>query len=720
MAKALLITAAVTTTALFPLYLICLLRTSHRKIGNLQQLIIFITTYLLSSDLRTLLLLIFSTFSLTNYTVFGLGEAVILLSNSKFRLFLFKLRKKLPFILKMAIDKEKFLFGLIVFFQLLFYFKPYEWIYGGRDPASYINQGIYFSQHGSLSIKDPLIPEFINSENYKYFYRFNNDSSDVSPYSQVYGLHAHTFYITDITTGTIKARFFYLYPALIALFNTIGGIRLSLYSTPILMLSSVWILYILARKITSREVAFTSLLLFSFNFATVWYARYPNSEVLLLVSLLFSLYLFHLNLINQFKNKFLSLLTGIFLATGLLIKIDYIPIHILLFLVFMFLFVNNRSVRQNPPTGLLLALLGFLLTSAIAIATGLHYAEPYITNVIDVTFGILNVVRLLSLFNQYLMPLLFLLLGLLLITVGLRKKIVKFAAVLKTKNVSITYLLCTINVLIVLFFLLRASSLNFETNSTNMLKLSLYLSPWVVILGFVGLPLLRSSHKMNSLLLWIIILLAEFHFLFYMFDVRFAPDHPWWARRFVPVVIPFLIISFSNLLVCVAKYVHDRKTQLLGRSLIHLTFISYIITISPGLLTYIEYKGAIDYMDELTGRFDDALILVTDHEVLRNRLRTPLYYIYAKDVIPLANCQDNGLCQTAQIETVEKLRSQYQRILLFTDDERYVRQFEQKYRVIPVVQESVELRLWPPKTTGLSLMPFSKPDIFNYTIYELR
>ena len=164
-----------------------------------------------------------------------------------------------------------FLLVIILFTTLFLFFKPFEWISGGRDPGVYVNTGVNIARTGSIEIYDKELEGM--SDNLKEaVYQLPQNAGDSVTIFQFPG-----FYMTR--SGRVLPQFFHLYPVLIAIFYSILGLKAGLYITPLLGLLAVLSVFFAGSRIFNRNVGFIAALLLSLNFAEVWFSRYPNSEI---------------------------------------------------------------------------------------------------------------------------------------------------------------------------------------------------------------------------------------------------------------------------------------------------------------------------------------------------------------------------------------------------------------------------------------------------------
>src|SRR5206468_6095805 len=89
------------------------------------------------------------------------------------------------------------------------------------------------------------------------------------------------FYVYDKKASLVVPQFYMLYPVWIGLMYDLFGIWGALYATPLLMLLAVMAVYFFARRALSGGASLLALALLVLCPITIWFARYPVSEVIM-------------------------------------------------------------------------------------------------------------------------------------------------------------------------------------------------------------------------------------------------------------------------------------------------------------------------------------------------------------------------------------------------------------------------------------------------------
>ncbi|MCX6357637.1 MAG: glycosyltransferase family 39 protein, partial [Candidatus Aureabacteria bacterium] len=146
-------------------------------------------------------------------------------------------------------------------------------------------------------------------------------------------------------------HFYHLYTVWIALFNSLGGLRLSLWATTLFGLLSIAALWQLARCIGGARTAFLTCMLLCCSAAAIWSARFPNAEIAATFLILSGL--FFLARYADEERCLWGWLAGFCLAEAMLTVFTAI---ILLPLVILLLAWRNRSRWQGSDLSIVIPL----------------------------------------------------------------------------------------------------------------------------------------------------------------------------------------------------------------------------------------------------------------------------------------------------------------------------------------------------------------------------
>src|SRR5207253_9144801 len=154
--------------------------------------------------------------------------------------------------------------------------RPAEMLRGALDSGVYVNAGIALGRTGEIFQRDTLMRQL------------DQDSGEVSELMVGLNPDRYTldrlrmpgFYVYDKKASLVVPQHYSLYPVWIGLLYSLFGIWGALYATPLLMLLLVLGVYLFARRALSPGAALVALALLVLCPVTIWFARYPVSEVI--------------------------------------------------------------------------------------------------------------------------------------------------------------------------------------------------------------------------------------------------------------------------------------------------------------------------------------------------------------------------------------------------------------------------------------------------------
>src|SRR5207237_5634838 len=151
-----------------------------------------------------------------------------------------------------------------------------EMLRGALDSGAYINAGVALGRSGEIFQRDVLMRQLDQDagEVNELMLGLNPDRYTLDR------LRMPAFYVYDKKAALVVPQHYSLYPAWIGLGYALFGIWGALYMTPLLALLSVLAVYYFARRALGEWAALIALLLLILCPVTIWFARYPVSEVI--------------------------------------------------------------------------------------------------------------------------------------------------------------------------------------------------------------------------------------------------------------------------------------------------------------------------------------------------------------------------------------------------------------------------------------------------------
>ena len=168
---------------------------------------------------------------------------------------------------------------LALSFSIIFYVPPAEYVMGGKDPGTYINEGVQIAQRGTLGISDPLVASVPLSVRNLFFPERLNPTYHSNRFMG--------FFVLDPDEGKVVGQFPHLYPVWIAIGYGANGLSGARQIVGLWAILGVLAIYFAGSWLVGRPAATAGAVLLSLHVTQVWYGRYPNAEILLQV-LIFS------------------------------------------------------------------------------------------------------------------------------------------------------------------------------------------------------------------------------------------------------------------------------------------------------------------------------------------------------------------------------------------------------------------------------------------------
>ncbi len=247
--------------------------------------------------------------------------------------------------------------------------RPGEYLFGGRDPGTYVNAMALIGRTGGIVYTDPAVLA-LPRESVSLFYREPDKPGDFE-WGRFMG-----FPLERPETGRVLPEFFHLFPAFGAyLFQTMG-IKGALATPPVFGILATLAVYFALRRLIGAWPAWLASLLLATNVLQVWFARFPVSE--LASQFLTFLGLLALLRFEAGRARAWGALAGALFGLSLLVRIDS-----LLIVLPLLAWVLIRAAEGRLPWRRLKALsVPFVL---LALHAGLHawwFARKYAQSIL--------------------------------------------------------------------------------------------------------------------------------------------------------------------------------------------------------------------------------------------------------------------------------------------------------------------------------------------------
>lgn len=493
---------------------------------------------------------------------------------------------------------------------LWLYFPPAEYVIGGKDPGTYMNEGIQLAQRGTLVGDDATVAMVPPALRDLFFPSYANAS--------YYGLRFMGFFILDPTEGSVVGQFPHLFPAWIAIgygLNGLSGARQAVAAWA--MLSAVAV-YMCGRRVFGRTIAFAGTALLVLNVAQLWFAKYPNAEIPM-QALVFAGLLAHTRATVDGDRFFGPVATTLF---GLVLFLKPVDGAVVLGAYGLTQTLLWWREGQWPSRGVVVTAVVWTLAAALYLVVVLTpYVQYPITFVRTLTW--LQWAGLLAG-------------GLAATALGAFAKRRSGARALD--ELVPTLLAVVVVVLAAYAYFIRQPVGRLAPHDAMALRTyAWYVGPVGLAAALMGFAYSIRERFWRSPLFYV---LAATCGVVFFYKIRIVPEHFWMMRRFLPVILP----ATTLLIAAAALAGAERWRAWFGlRVLVPIALLGLVgwsfVSASRPLFDYVEYAGVIPQLERLAGRFTDRdLVLVESRNSSdMHVLGLPLAYIYARNVLVLSS-----------------------------------------------------------------------------------
>ena len=537
-----------------------------------------------------------------------------------------------------APDRWDSLLLLFVLIALPLYGRPHRYVLGGTDAGVYINIGSALAETGGLVLHDSIL-ENTPADSYDSFFSPYDETSAVD-YARFTG-----FFIENGAEGTVIPQFFHLHPVWLGLAAGAGGVWAELLLTPLWAILGCLAVYFATSAVFGRRAGFLALLLLAVNPLQVWFARYPTSEIFtqfLWFSATFASIRFFF---QRDHSRLYGLAAGLAWGALLLTRIDAfytvaVPVLAVLVLVF------GRQWRSRH----LWFVLPWLLLLVQATCHALFIAHDYFAIVF------LPVIKMLGVSPALLVALAGFAVAVLVFLVffpNARDNIARW--VIAHKQLWGTILAIVILLAAIYAYLIRpqveqgvtyVSGYGGEqiqtSNHENLVRLGWYLSPLGIALSVLGLAWMVGKRLDGRTLL--LVGLGIISSFLYIYNILNNPHQVYAMRRYVPSVLPTLVIGIAVLLD--RLWLSSRGKQA-GRWLavaLLLLLLGHNLWTDRIFARQVDYRGVMDELEQVAQTVpDNTILLINDSAPVGwgDVLGIPLTYIFGKPVVTWRNTLDD-------------------------------------------------------------------------------
>ncbi len=531
------------------------------------------------------------------------------------------------------------------------YFPPDEWILGALDPGSYVNAGATIARTGGIVLHSPTLAELDPATRAALF------PSPASRLPGFYLMFAHFDGFVprgfEVSTDRVVPHGFHLYPAILAFGYAAGGIWTELLVTPILAVAGLVAFYLLVRRLFGTPVGSGATFLLAIGPAEVWFARYPDAEILAQLLLMGGFLAFVVAIDGSSSRA--AALAGLALGLVHLAKIEMVPLP---FLIAAYLGYQWLTDRLDRCTLWFVIPYGILLVQATLHAALIAnwYAVTTFRGATSVRFlaavGVALILALIVAFILLRAPVLRERIATILGQPSWEKGLSWALPALIGGLAIYAYFIRPVGVLSIPASQLNPMQLSEVNNLLSFRRLGWFVSPLGLFLGTLGWAFVAHQERNRRTLLLLLVIAADT--VIFMSDMKIVPLYYWAARRWVPLVIPGFCLAaayFLNTLIPRQRADLFRAAVPVGLGLV---MTLQLLESTRPLLGYVEYRGAIKQIGELATRFPaNSVVLFADGDS-GQRLSTPLNYLFDRTSLVIAN--DTGLDAAAGMAARRWLR----------------------------------------------------------------
>ena len=510
------------------------------------------------------------------------------------------------------------------------FFRPHEYVLGGSDAGTYMNISATVARTGRFVLDDSWT---------RFLAEFAPVTLRQQPApAQTQYLQFVGYYLDNADPGRVIPQFFPFHPILIAIGTALGGLSLGLLVTPLWGVLGIAAVYLAARKWFGAQVALLAATLLALTPTTIYFARYPTTEPLTLLLIFSGLLAFQTLYDDAQASVWWGVWGGAAFGAAFLTRIDLPILLVVLIFALVWLRVQGRWSRGWTFFTLVL---GALVAHTVFNMVLINW--PYVWNTYYAAFRLVG----------RLWPLAILIaLSLVAIVVfGIRRRRQHSKLTLISARLARLFRLLLIVVLVglsVYAYAVRpivepvqvftAWPGNVEVpvlNGQNWVRLGWYLTPLGLALATVGVAWIIWRESLERLMLFL--LAGVLTTVQYVYNIMNMPYLIYAMRRYVPIVIPMLLIYAAYALVHMYQ-ARSRRVMRFSAGVLTIALLIGLGYQSRLVVLPRDFFGAVTQLAELNGRLrPDAIVLMAEpsESVLSDNFGVPLRFIFGHDIATL-------------------------------------------------------------------------------------
>jgi len=510
------------------------------------------------------------------------------------------------------------------------FFPPAEYVIGGKDPGTYINEGVQIAKTGSIYIREPLIASVPPASRDLFFHDY------VQPW--YYSIRFMGFPMLDPAAGVTIGQFPHLYPASIAVAYGLGGLTWALGVVGAWAVLGLLAVYFAGARFVGRAAAFAAAALLALNVLEVWFARSPSSEPATQALLFAALLAFARA--HQEEDRFFGPVAGALLGLLLFLRIDaFMAVATVLGAA-----IGSWIVTRLKPRP------GFLVPLAAACVVGWFYVTVTLRAYSNDMIGYLITLSPLTIGAG---------IGAAAVAVIVLERLVRLGGDKAARVVPIALSIVVLAAAADAWFLreqvnCQSPCVKVAAHDAYALRTftDFYLTRWGLVAALVGFVLVvrRDFWRDPALVLTV----TGFAIAFF-YKIRIAPFQFWMNRRYMPVVLPGMLLFAAA--AALGPMTKPWRGLAIARATVGALLIGalgwqYAKAAAP-VVNHVEYAGIVADLEQLSAMFTNRdLVIVesrdagTDIQVLA----APLAYVYDRQVLLMDGAQPDKAKLRAFIE----------------------------------------------------------------------
>jgi len=493
---------------------------------------------------------------------------------------------------------------------------PYETHVAGTDSTAYVSAGAYLARSGQLSRRDAVVGE-LTGQLRKALFRPALGGPDKPPYVR----HPGATHLASSDDGDLVVRpnFFPAPMVWSAIFAAVAGPRLAGGYAPLFAGLSLWAVWAFARRRMSGAGALAVAALVGLNLAGYWSARFALSEPLACFFVWSGLVA--LDAWDAGRDHADALSAGALLGTVGLVRVDY-TVFLIVALLLRRAFARGPGDHDLPVA----FASGFVALLCATVAEVALVPGGYVLPLTETWSSF--AARATSLWEA----------DPLVVVAALLVASLVGAAIAWRLGLVRTACLGAVSVYLVGYTVFASQPRPMRSAQWLAQGLGIVLP----VLAAGGALLLWRSRQQRATDGFVVLLTVSVAFVL-VYNPHVQPFLLWALRRFVPVVIPALLVMAA----LAAEWLRVRH-RWVGFGA-WLALVATVLWPAHALWGAPLYRGAYDQLVALEGRIEDDAVLLIDARLSPYMAGTPLWLLYDRDNIAVDVATPRGRELTARV-----------------------------------------------------------------------